>query len=104
MAIFTLEEYYGFPHKKSYHIAFEIELDEEEELELRDFLKKNGPCDYSYLEYEHGVLFERINDAANEAIIEDINSRRKRPLKWNEVDWCGIYYDFYWDERLLQSY
>jgi hypothetical protein len=101
MITYTLSEYYRFFDGESHYIEFDIELDSDEDQRLRDFLARNGKCDYSYVEWEHGDLFEIINSAANEAVLADINSRRETPLEFDEVDWTWIRYDFYWDDRLF---
>lgn len=102
MARYTLSEYYGTPHDRSNHVEFGIDLTLEQEQRLKDFLKRNGPCDYCCLEDEHPDLFDLINDAASYAVVADINSREGLSLEIWDVDWCGIDYDFYWDDGLLQ--
>ena len=99
MATYILSEYYGSPRDLSNYVEFSIELNADEEQRLRSFLKENGPCDYSLLEGEHPDLFDLINDAATDAVETDIREQ----FKGEEVniDWGYIYYDFYWDERLL---
>lgn len=101
MATFTFEEYYGSPYQKNNYVSFEIELNESQEQELRAFLKDNGPCDYCYLERCHSELFNLINDTANESVAKDICSRLQQSLEDCNIDWSGIYYDFFWDKRLL---
>ena len=86
MATYTLEEYYGLPHDLNHHISFDIELNEEQENRLRAFLREKGSCDYLYLEDKHRDIFDIINDAANDAIMEDINSRLHKPLCMDDID------------------
>lgn len=80
---------------------FDIEFTEEEADILREFLRKNGDCDYAYLEPEHSDLFWKINDAANDAVLLEINKRRRKKLDFDDVDWMGLRFDFYWPEELL---
>ena len=84
-----------------------MELSDQEAAFLRSFLEENGDCDYAALEYTDLELFDRINDAANDAVLESINKTRAEagepPLEFDEVDWQGMGYDFCWPEELLRN-
>ena len=104
---YTFNEYFGFPPKFSNTISFDIDLAEEEANTIREFLKDNGDCDYGYLESIDRGLFDKINDAANEAVLKSINEERvrqhKKKFDFDDVDWSSIYYDFYWPSELLDG-
>lgn len=87
---------YGNPPHFSTHLEFGIDLSDEQV----SFLKENGECDYSYLEEDHSELFELINDATSNAILEEYNSWQDTPIDFSEMDWSSIYV-FYWDKRLV---
>lgn len=101
---YTFCESFGYgPKGTDYSATFKLALSEEEVAILRSFLEKNGDCDYCYLEYDNPKLFDRINDAANEAVLAALNAcRRKKRLEFDDVDWSGLTFDFYWPEELLK--
>ena len=103
---YTFSESFGLGPKYGTTVSFDIELSDEEVSFLRAFLEENGECcDYGYLEFGRPELFERINDAANDAVLDAINEKRveagEPPLEFDEVDWQCINYDFYWPDELL---
>lgn len=102
MAAYTLSEHYGSFNDRSNYVEFSIELNHEDEQRLKEFLKRNGSCDYSCLEDDLPDIFDLINDAASAAVLADINTREGTSHEIWDVDWCGIFYDFSWDDRLLQ--
>ena len=85
--------------------SFELELSEEEETYIKEFLKRNGDCDYGYMESENPGLFEKINDASNETIVNMINQVRKEdgeePLDFFDINWGNMRFDFYYPKELL---
>ena len=99
---YTFEEDFGTWPKYSNHISFDVDFSDEEANLLRAFLKENGDCDYAYLETEHPDLFNRINDAANEAVLKELNRHRKKKLDFFDVDWQCIGYDFFWPKGLME--
>lgn len=102
---YTFGESFGLPPKFNNYVDFDIDLTEEEAGIIRTFLKENGDCDYVYLESINGALFEKINDAANEAILKRLNEDRvrqhKKKLDFFDIDWSYISYDFYWPQELI---
>ena len=104
---YTFGESFGYPPKFHKSISFDIDLTEEEAKTIRDFLKENGDCDYGYLERVDKALFDKINDAANDAVLDCINEERarlhKKKYDFDDVDWSSIYYDFYWPKDLLDG-
>lgn len=99
---YTFEEDYGTWPKYSNHISFIVELSDEEANLIRAFLKENGDCDYADLESESPALFNRINDAANDAVLAALNKGRKKKLDFFDVDWQGIGFDFFWPKELME--
>ena len=99
---YTFQECFGYGPKYTNCIAFELDLSEEEAESIRAFLKENGDCDYCYLERDYPFIFDRINDAANEAVLSAINKGRRKKLDFDDVDWSSMGYDFYWPEELLK--
>ena len=103
---YTFSESFGIGPKYGSFAEFEVELSDQEAEYLRAFLKENGEyCDYAALEYTNRELFNRINDAANDAVLDSINEKRAEagepPLEFDEVDWSSMVYDFYWPDELL---
>lgn len=101
---YTFSESFGYgPKNTDYFATFDMVLSDEEVEFLRAFLKENGDCDYGYLESDNPHLFNRINDAANEAVLTALNKRRwKHKLDFDDVDWCSLSFDFCWPEELLK--
>ena len=102
--IYTFGISYGnAPHFSTY-VEFDVDLSEDQVSFLKDWLKENGPCDYAYLESDSAELFDMINDACNEAILQRHNRMLKEegedPIGFDEMDWPSIT-DFEWDQRLL---
>lgn len=101
---YTFSESFGYGPKNVRHIAsFTLDLSSDEVETLRAFLRENGDCDYAYLEKDHPDLFERINDAANEAVLLEINRHRRKKLDFGDVDWGNLCFDFYWPQELIQE-
>ena len=98
---YTFSESFGSWPKYNNHVTFEVDLSEEEANAIRAFLEENGDCDYGYLEPKYPELFDRINEAANEAVLAALNRRRRKKLDFDDVDWQGIGFDFYWPKDLL---
>lgn len=100
---YTFSESFGYgPKSTDYHASFDMGLSDEDVEILRAFLRENGDCDYGYLEHDHPSLFDRINDAANEAVLTALNKRRRKKLEFDDVDWANLRFDFYWPEELLK--
>lgn len=102
--IYTFGISYGnAPHFGTF-IEFDIDLTEEQVSFLKDWLGKNGQCDYGYLESDNAELFEIINDACNDAILREYNrllaEEGQNPVSFDEMDWPSIT-EFEWDQRLL---
>ena len=102
---YTFSESFGFGPKYGSTAEFELELSEQEAGLIRAFLGENGDRDYAGLEFMNQDLFDRINEAANEAVLAAINRTRAEagepPLGFDEVDWQNMGYDFYWPKELL---
>lgn len=102
--IYTFGISYGNAPRFGTFIEFDIDLTEEQVSFLKDWLGKNGQCDYGYLESDNAELFEIINDACNDAILREYNrllaEEGKDPVSFDEMDWPSIT-EFEWDQRLL---
>ena len=85
--------------------SFELELSVEEEAYIKEFLEKNGDCDYGYMESDNPDLFEKINDVCNEAVFNLINQVRKedgeKPLNFFDIDWGNMQFEFFYPKELL---
>lgn len=91
---------YGNPPHFNTHVEFEVDLSDDQVSFLKEWLKENGECDYAYLESDNSELFELINDATSNAILEEYNSWQDTPIDFSEMDWPSIYV-FYWDKKLV---
>jgi len=102
---YTFSEYFGSGWKSSHYVEFDIDLSDEEVATVVSFLKENGDCDYGELEFINGALFDKINDAANEAVLSALNEDREadEKLEFDDVDWCSMSYDFCWPDELLNA-
>ena len=98
---YTFGVSFGAWPKYSNYASFDLELTDDEAETIRAFLKENGDCDYAYLEPEHPELFDRINDAANDAVLAEINEGREEKLDFFDVDWASMGHDFYWPDELM---
>ena len=99
----TFAESFGYgPKNNEYNINFELDFSDEEVEILRNFLRVNGDCNYVYLEHDYPHLFDRINDAANEAVLEALNKHRRKIIDFYDVDWLNMRFDFYWPDELLR--
>ena len=76
-------------------------MNDEEVAYIKKFLEDNGNCDYGYMESENPSLFNKINDAANDAVLEEINKHSDKKIDFFDVDWTGLSFDFIWPEELL---
>lgn len=87
--------------------SFGLELSKEEEAYIKEFLEQNGDCDYGYMESENPELFDKINDASNDAIVNLINQVREEdgeePLGFFDIDWGNMRFDFYYPKELLPT-
>lgn len=86
-------------------VNFEVDLTGCDVTYLMDYLHKNGTdCDYGEIEFNNRRLFDKLNDAANEAVLEDLNKFRKESgeedLDFDDVDWVNMSFDFDWPEEL----
>ena len=104
MKTFTFSVSYGCGPKLSHGADFDLELDDQEIEYIKSFLKANGDCGYEYVEEDNRALFEKINDAANDAVLRSINSGRKNKLDFWDVDWGGMFFGFCWPEELRSDY
>lgn len=107
MKTYTFGESYGIGPKGCEYVSFEIALSDEQDAILRAFLKENGDCGYGEIERYDRDLFELINDAANDAVLESLNKERRRQyrklLDVTDVDWERMSFDFYWPEEFLED-
>lgn len=112
MKTFDFEVDFGGGPKFSNVAKFSLELDEEEIAYIKDYLHRNGDCGYEYIEFDsesiypdfnHGALFEKINDAANDAVVAAINEGREEKLEFEDIPWENMFFDFIWDERLMDE-
>ena len=111
MKSFVFEISYGGGPKFSNATHFTLELDDAEIAYIKDYLKRNGNyCGYGYIEtddesiykdFPNGALFEKINDAVNDAILASINKGRKKKLEFEDIPWESLYCDFSWDKELM---
>ena len=99
---YTFAVDFGAWPKYSNYASFDLELTDEEAGFIRAFLKENGDVDYIELESESPELFDRINDAANEAVLATLNKGRKKKLDFFDVDWSYMGHDFYWPDELMK--
>jgi len=112
MKTFEFEVLFGVGPKVSNSASFILELNDAEIAYLKDFLAREGDCDYGFIEYDGGsiypdfdnkALFEKINDAANDAVMDEINRHRKKKVDYFDIDWSGMSFDFIWPEELLKA-
>ena len=113
MKTFVFREDFGVGPKIQMSASFNLELNEEEITYIKDYIKRNGPdCGYAEMEYDtgslfksfdHRALFEKINDAANDAVVEAINHKRKRKLDFFDIPWETMSFDFIWAKELLEA-
>lgn len=103
MNTYTFEVCFGYGPKTTGSADFDLELDEKEIAFLKDFLMKNGiECDYGYIEDDDPSLFNKINDAANDAVVKEINKHRRKKLDFFDIDWTEMSFDFYWPPELTE--
>lgn len=94
---------FGYGYKPSDSAVFSLELNEEEIAYLINYLRENGnDCDYSDIEYDNWALFNKLNDAANDAVLEEINRHLEKKIDFFDVDWTGLSFDFIWPEELTE--
>ena len=103
MKNYPFEVDFGYGPKASYVAIFNLELNDEEVAYIKNFLEVNGDCDYGYMESENPSLFNKINDAANDAVLEEINKNSDKKIDFFDVDWTGLSFDFIWPEELLSE-
>ncbi len=103
MKSFVFYVYFGYGPKFSDSAKFSLELDEDEIAFLKNYIKKNGAeCDYGGIEFENGKLFNKINDAANDAVLNEINKHKRKKIDFFDVDWMGMNFEFYWPAELTE--
>lgn len=103
MRSFSFEVDFGYGIKPSDSAVFSLELNEEEIAFLKRYIKNNGrECDYGEIEYENFKLFNKLNSAANEAVVNEINKHLKKKIDFFDVDWTGMSFDFIWPKELTE--
>ena len=101
MKTFTFEVDFGYGPKVSDSAVFSLELDDQEISYIKNYLQDNGKdCGYAEIEFNNPSLFDKINDAANEAVVEEINKHSGEKVDFLDVDWTGMTFDFIWPSEL----
>ena len=106
---YTFSESFGSGPKMNHYIEFQIDLTEKEEVYLRDYIEKNGPdCGYDEIEFDNQELFDKINDIANQAVLDRINEDRREfeedELDFYDVNWGNMSFDFNWPKELYDEH
>lgn len=103
MKSFSFEVDFGYGTKTSDSAVFSLELNEAEITFLKNYIKVNGQdCGYEGIESENAELFEMINDAANDAVVEEINRNSETEVDFFDIDWTGMSFDFIWPNELIE--
>ena len=103
MKSFAFRVDFGIGPKISRTAHFNLVLNDDEIAYIQDYLHLNGDdCGYEYMEFDNRPLFERINDAANQAVLNAINKGRKKKLDFFDIPWETISFDFIWADEFLK--
>lgn len=110
MKSFLFSVDFGIGPKVSQSAQFSLELNDKEIAYIKDYLQRNGIfCGYFDMEYDsqsvykdfdHRALFDRINDASNDAVVDAINSGRKKKIDFFDIPWESMTFDFIWPDEL----
>ena len=111
MKPFTFNVVFGIGPKVSKTAKFILELSDDEIAYIKDFLNRYGiNCGYGemefdsqsiYKDFDHRALFDRINDASNDAVVAAINSGRKKIIDFFDITWESMSFDFIWPDELM---
>ena len=103
MRTFSFEVDFGYGPKVSNSAVFNLELNEQEIAFIKNYLRENGEfCGYGEIELENSALFDKINDAANDAVVAEINRDSEVDVGFDDVDWMGMSFDFIWPDELVE--
>ena len=103
MKSFSFEVLFGYGPKFSDSATFTLELNEDEISFLKNYIEENGEyCGYGEIEHENYELFNKINNAANNAVVEEINKHSEKEVDFFDVDWTGMSFEFYWPQELTE--
>jgi hypothetical protein len=113
MKSYVFNVVFGVGPKVSKSAQFSLELNDNEIAYIKDYLQRNGFfCGYFDIEFDsqsvfknfdHRALFDRINDAANDAVVAAINCGRKKKIDYFDIPWESMTFDFIWPEDLINE-
>ena len=104
MKTFSFQVLFGNGPKLTRSASFSLDLNEQEIAYIKEYLEINGDeCGYEDIEFDNTVLFDKINDAANDAVVKEINRHRIKKIDFFDIDWARMQFDFCWPDELKHT-